>query len=146
MTAGTYTLIPFTTGCRLKARKQESSKEAKLVTTDKTGKITLTSKFRWELRFFFHLDFIALRMKEERLIIIVIIIIMIVFIYRNSKLLRVTHCGVKWYSQNCNFFFSFFFLIESDWIRTQQNKYKFNNKKSAKIFKILILRQGKKKK
>ncbi|XP_025109115.1 EF-hand calcium-binding domain-containing protein 7-like isoform X3 [Pomacea canaliculata] len=46
LAAGSYHLIPFTTGCRLRPRKSDSSKEAKLVIRDKEGKITLTKPFR----------------------------------------------------------------------------------------------------
>ncbi|XP_076440362.1 EF-hand calcium-binding domain-containing protein 7-like isoform X2 [Babylonia areolata] len=45
LTSGTYSLVPFTTGCRLTARKGEPSKEAKLITT-KDDKIVLTKPFR----------------------------------------------------------------------------------------------------
>ena len=38
-------------------------------------------------------------------LLIIIIMITIVFVCRNSNSLRVTHCGVKWYSQNCYFQF-----------------------------------------
>ncbi|BFY99783.1 hypothetical protein BsWGS_02823 [Bradybaena similaris] len=44
--AGTYILIPFTTGCRLKLRKDMPTKESKLISKDADGNISLTRAFR----------------------------------------------------------------------------------------------------
>ncbi|CAG5122057.1 unnamed protein product, partial [Candidula unifasciata] len=44
--AGTYILIPFTTGCRLKLRKDMPTKEAKLISKDTDGRVNLTRAFR----------------------------------------------------------------------------------------------------
>jgi hypothetical protein len=46
LTAGKYSIMPYTTGCRFKPRKSESSKEAKLVQQDKSGKYVITKAFR----------------------------------------------------------------------------------------------------
>eukprot|EP00745_Piridium_sociabile_P039151 TRINITY_DN72694_c0_g3_i3.p1 TRINITY_DN72694_c0_g3~~TRINITY_DN72694_c0_g3_i3.p1 ORF type:complete len:534 (+),score=169.06 TRINITY_DN72694_c0_g3_i3:103-1602(+) len=55
LTAGTYALIPFTTGCRLKPRKAEPSKEAKLI-TNKDDQIVLTKAFRSALEEIFDIS------------------------------------------------------------------------------------------
>ncbi|XP_070196444.1 EF-hand calcium-binding domain-containing protein 7-like isoform X3 [Littorina saxatilis] len=46
LSAGTYSLIPFTTGCRLHPRRSEPSKPAKLIAKDKEDKIELTKQFK----------------------------------------------------------------------------------------------------
>lgn len=46
LTAGKYSIMPYTTGCRFKPRKSESSKETKLVQQDKSGKYVITKAFR----------------------------------------------------------------------------------------------------
>ncbi|XP_012941722.1 EF-hand calcium-binding domain-containing protein 7 isoform X2 [Aplysia californica] len=55
LSMGTYTLIPFTTGCRLKPRRDTSTKDAKLITKDKEGKIALTRAFRKALEEIFEM-------------------------------------------------------------------------------------------
>ncbi|XP_069837470.1 EF-hand calcium-binding domain-containing protein 7 [Dendropsophus ebraccatus] len=44
--AGSYTLIPFTTGCRLKKNKKQVAKEARLVYRDANEDLQLTAEFR----------------------------------------------------------------------------------------------------
>lgn len=44
--AGSYTLIPFTTGCRLRKSKKQVAKEAKLVYRDDSEDLQLTAEFR----------------------------------------------------------------------------------------------------
>ncbi|RUS84254.1 hypothetical protein EGW08_008006 [Elysia chlorotica] len=46
LSQGSYLLLPFTTGCRLRPRRDTSTKEAKLITKDKEGKIIITRAFR----------------------------------------------------------------------------------------------------
>jgi len=68
LSKGNYNLIPFTTGCRLKARHESSSKESKLVTKDKEGNIALTRSFRKALEEIFEmadLDGNGLLSREE---------------------------------------------------------------------------------
>ncbi|KAL8621693.1 hypothetical protein ACOMHN_024664 [Nucella lapillus] len=45
LTMGSYTLVPFSTGCRLQPRKAEPSKEAKLITKNKDDDIVLSKAF-----------------------------------------------------------------------------------------------------
>jgi hypothetical protein len=45
LTAGKYSLIPFTTGCRLQPSLHEPAREAKLVATDRDGKVKLAKSF-----------------------------------------------------------------------------------------------------
>ncbi|XP_044156659.1 EF-hand calcium-binding domain-containing protein 7 isoform X2 [Bufo gargarizans] len=44
--AGSYTLIPFTTGCRLRKNKKQVTKEARLVYRDVSEDLQLTAEFR----------------------------------------------------------------------------------------------------
>ncbi|XP_060081297.1 EF-hand calcium-binding domain-containing protein 7-like isoform X2 [Ylistrum balloti] len=53
--AGTYNLLPFTTGCNLKPRRSDSSKETPLV-RKKDGKTTITKAFRKALVEIFELS------------------------------------------------------------------------------------------
>ncbi|KAK3794626.1 hypothetical protein RRG08_003772 [Elysia crispata] len=46
LSQGSYLLVPFTTGCRLRPRRDVSVKEAKLISKDKDGKINITRAFR----------------------------------------------------------------------------------------------------
>ncbi|GFR94172.1 EF-hand calcium-binding domain-containing protein 7 [Elysia marginata] len=46
LSQGSYLLVPFTTGCRLKPRRDVPTKEVKLITKDKEGKINITRAFR----------------------------------------------------------------------------------------------------
>ncbi|KAK7492867.1 hypothetical protein BaRGS_00015814 [Batillaria attramentaria] len=55
LTAGTYCLIPFTTGCRLKPRRSEPPREAKLITKDKDDKVVLTKAFKKALEEIFEI-------------------------------------------------------------------------------------------
>ena len=59
--AGTYRVLPYTTGCRFKQRAEDATanmKEAKLVKTV-NDKIAITSKFRWD-KYLTHVSFIFL--------------------------------------------------------------------------------------
>ncbi|KAM3914222.1 EF-hand calcium-binding domain-containing protein 7 isoform 2-T2 [Leptodactylus fuscus] len=46
LSAGSYTLIPFTTGCRLRKNKKPVTKEARLVYRDGSEDLQLTSEFK----------------------------------------------------------------------------------------------------
>ncbi|XP_069126591.1 EF-hand calcium-binding domain-containing protein 7-like isoform X21 [Argopecten irradians] len=54
--AGTYNLLPFTTGCHLKPRRSDSSKETPLVRKDREGKTTITKAFKKALEEIFDLS------------------------------------------------------------------------------------------
>ncbi|XP_033738970.1 EF-hand calcium-binding domain-containing protein 7-like isoform X4 [Pecten maximus] len=54
--AGSYNLLPFTTGCHLKARRSDSSKETPLVRKDRDGKTSITKAFRKALEEIFELS------------------------------------------------------------------------------------------
>jgi len=59
--AGTYRVLPYTTGCRFKQRAEDATanmKEAKLVKTV-NDKIAITSKFRWD-KYLTYVSFIFL--------------------------------------------------------------------------------------
>uniref|UniRef100_A0A2C9M0C2 EF-hand domain-containing protein n=1 Tax=Biomphalaria glabrata TaxID=6526 RepID=A0A2C9M0C2_BIOGL len=55
MTKGKYLLIPFTTGCRLKPKKETAMKEAKLIMKEKGDKIVLTQGFKKALEDIFEM-------------------------------------------------------------------------------------------
>ncbi|XP_055885192.1 EF-hand calcium-binding domain-containing protein 7-like isoform X8 [Biomphalaria glabrata] len=55
MTKGKYLLIPFTTGCRLKPKKETAMKEAKLIMKEKGDKIVLTRGFKKALEDIFEM-------------------------------------------------------------------------------------------
>ncbi|CAL1545221.1 unnamed protein product [Lymnaea stagnalis] len=68
LSKGSYLLIPFTTGCRLKSKTQTGIKEAKLITKDKDDKIVLTRAFKKALEDIFEmadLDGNGLLSREE---------------------------------------------------------------------------------
>nr|XP_014344367.1 PREDICTED: EF-hand calcium-binding domain-containing protein 7 isoform X2 [Latimeria chalumnae] len=49
LNAGVYRLLPFTTGCRLKKKRKQNIREAKLVYRDDSGELALTKEFRTAL-------------------------------------------------------------------------------------------------
>ncbi|XP_021359769.1 EF-hand calcium-binding domain-containing protein 7-like isoform X14 [Mizuhopecten yessoensis] len=53
--AGTYNILPFTTGCHLRARHSDSSTETPLVRKDKDGKTAITKAFKKALQEIFEL-------------------------------------------------------------------------------------------
>ncbi|XP_055956615.1 EF-hand calcium-binding domain-containing protein 7 isoform X3 [Patella vulgata] len=54
--AGKYTIIPFSTGCRLKVSNHRNKQEAKLVKTDRDDKVVITKVFRKAIEELFQLS------------------------------------------------------------------------------------------
>lgn len=68
LSQGSYLLVPFTTGCRLKPRRDVPTKEVKLISKDREGKINITRAFRKALEEIFDmadLDSNGLLSREE---------------------------------------------------------------------------------
>ncbi|KAK6188869.1 hypothetical protein SNE40_004959 [Patella caerulea] len=54
--AGKYTILPFSTGCRLKVSNHRNKQEAKLVKTDRDDKVVITKAFRRAIEELFQLS------------------------------------------------------------------------------------------